>query len=88
MTINLLFIVYNIVAFLIPLKIKSWLLIVFYALASAMTISRIVELSYISNPDDDCVSITYSDSIGQTVAAFVATLVNIAICSLFLMTMY
>ena len=61
---NLAFIAFNIFKFLIPLKIKSWLLLTFYALATIMLIARIVELFYIIVPDNDCVSITDVTSMG------------------------
>ena len=62
--INLAFIIYNILKFLIPMKIKSWLLLLFYALATIMLVARVVELFYIIIPDDDCVSITDVTSFG------------------------
>lgn len=42
---NVIFLVYNIIVYLIPLKIKSALLAQFYILASIITILRIVEVS-------------------------------------------
>ena len=60
--INLAFIAYNIVKFLIPLKIKSWLLLVFYALATIMLVARVIELFYMIIPTDRrCYSLTSVD---------------------------
>ena len=61
--INLAFIAYNIVKFLIPLKIKSWLLIVFYVLATIMLVARVWELFYITT-SDNCVTITSDENSG------------------------
>ena len=40
---NLALITYNIVKFLIPLKVKSWQLIAYYVLATIMMFARIVD---------------------------------------------
>ena len=45
--INLSFLAFNVFRYLIPLKVKSPLLILFYILSGTMTIARIIELIYL-----------------------------------------
>mmetsp|Transcript_22073 Transcript_22073/g.27131 ORF Transcript_22073/g.27131 Transcript_22073/m.27131 type:complete len:99 (-) Transcript_22073:1282-1578(-) len=85
---NLAFIIMNIVRYLYPLQVKSVLLKMYYILATVLTVSRILELAYISNPHDKCTSIVVQETKGQTAADFIATFANVAICCLFMATMY
>ena len=80
-------IVHNVVRYLFPLKLKKPFILAFYALASLQMLSRILELIYIANASGECVSITDAQSLGQLIADQVATLANVALCLLFIISM-
>ena len=58
MLFNLGFLAFNIYRFVIPLRVRSFHIISFYVLAIILMLARVVELVYITNPKDDCVSVT------------------------------
>ena len=92
MILNIIFLIYNLIRYIIPLRIKSWLIIPFYALAIIVTVCRTIELLIISTSsivgDNDCINVTNGNSMFKLVVDFTATLANNAICCIFMTTMY
>ena len=76
MIFNLGYLFHNIYRFIIPLQVKSFHILSFYILAIIQMVARAVELSYISDPADDCVSVTNPYEYGQMVADFIGTFAN------------
>ena len=66
---NLIFLVSNVVRYLIPLKVKSCLLAQFYILAAVNNLARFVELVFFvrcsSEEAGELPSLTYPDDLGQ-----------------------
>ena len=63
LSINAIFIIINVIRYVVPLRLKQWVILSFYVLASLQTLGRIIELSYIANSkDDNCTSITDAES--------------------------
>ena len=50
---NLMLLVSNVVRYLIPLKVKSWLLAQFYILAAVNNLARMLELIFFVRESDD-----------------------------------
>ena len=92
MILNIIFLIYNLIRYIIPLRIKSWLIIPFYVLATIVTVCRTIELFIISTSsivnDNDCINVTNGNSMFKLVLDFTATLANNAICCIFMTTMY
>ena len=82
---NLTLITYNIVKFLIPLKIKSWLLILYYVLAAILDIALIIELSFMILSYENCKGIKSMD---LSIVEVIVIIANIAICCLIVIIMY
>ena len=88
---NLIFIVHNIVRFLVPLRVKAPLVTVFYGLAMLLTISKIIQISFFVKKDSARPTLTnlHGDRITvQEVFDVVGFLANMSIGCLFVVTMY
>ena len=86
---NVIFMIYNLIQFLLPLKVRSHLLYLFYILSMFMTIARIIELFYfILTPNDMAPNLTIGCELGQNIADGLATVANVALGCLFVATMY
>ena len=88
LAVNLVFLISNVVRFLIPLQVRSKLLGLFYILAAYLTIARMVELVYFVLPSNEFPSLSSQTQLGQEIADQTATLANVAIGCLFVATMY
>ena len=83
------YIVVNLTRYIIPLEVKSILMRGFYAFATILTLARIAELIIISIPDaEGCVSYNNSSDVGQITTDMLANCSNVAICCLFMGTMF
>ena len=81
--------IYNLIQFLLPLKVRSPLLYLFYILAMIMTIFRIIELFYfVLTPHTRKLNLTIGCMLGQNIADGTATVANVALGCLFVATMY
>ena len=88
LALNLLFLISNLVRFLIPLKVRSKLLGLFYILAALMTVAVIIELVYFVLPSNKLPSLTTDTLLGQEIANGAQSMTNVAIGCLFVATMY
>ena len=81
--------IYNLIQYLLPLKVRSHLLYLFYILSMFMTIARIIELFYfVLTPHNRKPNLTIGCELGQNIADGIATIANIALGCLFVATMY
>ena len=86
---NVIFMIYNVIQFLLPLKVRSLKLHLFYILSMIMTIARTVELFYFTlTPHQVKPNLTKGDELGQLLASNIGTIANVAIGCLFVATMY
>ena len=87
---NIGLLVSNVVRYLIPLKIKSMLLTLFYIIALVMNVARSFELIYYVLPSNGNPSLTGEVKIGlgQSIADSIASVANVAMGCLFVATMY
>ena len=87
---NLAMIVSNIIKYLVPLKINSALITLFYMLASVMTFARLTEMVFYILPNKQLKSFNQvnDDTTAVVFANNVATVTNVGIGCLFVATMY
>ena len=81
--------IYNLIQFLLPLKVRSRLIYQFYILAMIMSIARITELFYfVLTPANMKPNLTMGCELGQNLADGSGTIANVALGCLFVATMY
>lgn len=86
---NLVFMVFNVAVYLVPLGVKSELISLFYILAAIMTIARSIETIYFGLPSDqDSFDHKRINHLVPRIADSVATVANVGIGCLFVATMY
>ena len=87
---NLALLLFNTFRYLIPLRIKSALLALFYILAAINNLARLLELVFFVVPDKDgrLPNLTRPDRRPQQICEAIATCANIMIGLLFVATMY
>ena len=79
----------NLIRYIIPLEVKSILMRGFYAFATILTLARIAELIIISIPTSEgCIDYNNSKNVGQVTTDMLANCSNVAICCLFMGTMF
>ena len=83
---NFLFLVANVIVYLVPLKVRSMLLFLFYLLSAILTISRSVELFLYCASDNP--TLTKGDSNVQEIFDKIGATANVSIGCLFVATMY
>lgn len=87
---NLVFMIYNVSVFLVPLRVKSMLIGLFYILAAIMTLARSFEVFTMGLPKNVHSEATSGPYISQPaiIADTIATIANVGIGCLFVATMY
>ena len=76
----------NVIVYLVPLKVRSMLLFLFYLLSAILTISRSVELFIYCASDNP--TLTIGDSNVQEIFDKIGATANVSIGCLFVATMY
>ena len=89
---NLLMLIANVARFLIPLRVNSVLLALFYVLAALNNMARLAELVFFvvqqNFEEDQLPSLTNPDDLKQQIFDVIANTTNICLGFLFVATMY
>ena len=88
LTFQFFFVLFNVFKYLIPLKVKSPFMSIFYVLAGILTLGRIVEVLIFVLPMNPKMNITGEGGLAQEISSDIASIVNVWIGSLFVATMY